>query len=532
MRVSRFVRLGLWSVIFTVLCVAIQGAVGGYATDRGLTNDEAAHLVNAMLVLDYLREAPFTNPWHFAQAYYLHFPRVSIGHWPPLFYGVQAAFFALFGRSAAVAMALQAVIGGLAAGASATLVQYRLGWAAGLAAGVLVLASPALLFLLDAVMLDTFLALWVFGAAMCWAWFARRPGGGAATCFAVCAIGAIMTKGNGFALALLPPLHALWTRDARPLLDRRAWFAAIAVAVATLPWYVLTYRMAAGGFNYAWGWDYTGRALPAYLGAVLPTLGAIGVAGFCIGAVRAAWPRPGVPDHLLVALSCTTVAMLLFQAIVPADITPRYLVAFVPAAVVVVADGLAVALRRLVPGRGGAASFGTMVALLLLANAAMIVRLPHVAPFGMDAVARRILDSPDANGLVLVAGSARAEGALIAAFAVRDPACTHYVLRASQMLATSNFMGSRYAARFDDAGAVARWLGSSGIGWLVLDESPDAAKWLHDRQLAAVAGSASGWRLVDQHPTADGTLRLYRLPAETPTPEQRRALLAAVTPSH
>lgn len=50
MMVSRLVRLGLWPVIFTVLCVAIQGAVGGYATDRGLTNDEAAHLVNAMLV--------------------------------------------------------------------------------------------------------------------------------------------------------------------------------------------------------------------------------------------------------------------------------------------------------------------------------------------------------------------------------------------------------------------------------------------------------------------------------------------------
>ena len=37
---------------FIAACVAIQLGVGAYSTDRGLTNDEAAHFVNSLLILD------------------------------------------------------------------------------------------------------------------------------------------------------------------------------------------------------------------------------------------------------------------------------------------------------------------------------------------------------------------------------------------------------------------------------------------------------------------------------------------------
>src|ERR1700690_1862442 len=80
-----------FAALFIALAAAVQLAIGAYATDRGLTNDEAAHFVNSLLILDYLRQAPLANPLAFATDYYTHLPRVSIGHWPPGFYVVQAA---------------------------------------------------------------------------------------------------------------------------------------------------------------------------------------------------------------------------------------------------------------------------------------------------------------------------------------------------------------------------------------------------------------------------------------------------------
>jgi len=515
---------------FIAACVAIQFGAGAYTTDRGLTNDEAAHFVNSLLILDFLREAPFSNPLRYALDYYAHLPRVSIGHWPPMFYIVQAAVFGLFGRSGTAAMAFQAVVAGVACGWPAILVQRRLGWLAGICAGLAVLASPVLLFLLDAVMLDTFLALWVLGAALTWAQFARRPGLGWAALFAVCAIGAIMTKGNGFGLALLPPLYAAITRDTRPLRDWRAWLAAVAIAIVTIPWYALTYRMAADGFNYAWGWDYTGRAIPAYARALVPSLGVIGLIGFASGVVAAARRVDGERDQTLASLAATVLAMALFQVVAPAYITPRYLVSLVPAAVVVSALGLAFLVRQLIPRPPRVA--GLAVAALLLVNAATIVALPRVAPFGMGRVAQRVLQAEGGNPLVLIAGSGRAEGALIAAFAALDPARTHYVLRGTQLLGTGNFMGTQYQERFATSDELARWLDDSGIGWLVVDDSAVAKALAANRQIDAVlAAPRPGWELADEHRSSEGEVRLFRLPAARPTPDQMQDILQRIQPN-
>jgi hypothetical protein len=107
---------------------------------------------------------------------------------------------------------------------------------------------------------------------------------------------------------------------------------------------------------------------------------------------------------------------------------------------------------------------------------------------------------------------------------------SHYVLRATQMLATGGFMAQGYATRFPDAAAVRQWLDRSGIGWLVLDISEEAATYAHNRQVADVAAS-SGWQLVEQHLKPDGEIRLYKLLDRIPTPAQITALLSRVSPN-
>jgi len=514
--------------MFTLVVVAIQIAVGAYHADLGTIGDETGHFVSSLLVFDYLRSGHFANPMRFAQAYYLHWPRVAIGHWPPLFYAIQALAFAIGGRSVETAIAVQAAAAGVAAGWPAWIVWRRMGWGPGIAVGLAVLASPRLLYFVDLVMVDTPLGLCMFAAALAWAAFARRPVVGHAVLFAALASAAILTKGNGIALALLPLLHAALTRDSRLLWNWRSWLAAGLVGAATAPWYALTYRMAAGGFVYRWGWDYTRLAIPFYLRASLITLGPIALIGALAALGNLLYRGRKQADDTVAALGALVLALIIFQMCAPADLSVRYLIPIVPAGMVLSAQGfgdvLAEGWTKLRPGLTA-----TTVAVLLAGNAAWSFHMPHVTPYGMNQMARRIIAAGGANRFVLAAGDAHAEGALICAFAVRDPAQRYYLLRGSQELASSTFMGSGYRARFAHTADLGAWLRRSGIGWLVIAIRPGGKPFMeHDRQLLRVLGS--------DHPVFSktgprGEVRLYRLSSGAPTRAQVQALLQRVAPS-
>jgi hypothetical protein len=102
--------------------------------------------------------------------------------------------------------------------------------------------------------------------------------------------------------------------------------------------------------------------------------------------------------------------------------------------------------------------------------------------------------------------------AAFAAFAAFDPARAHCVVRASKTMATSNFTGSSYRARFNSEDEVRRWIADHRIGWLVLDNGPDSLEMLHDQQVAILADAGQpGWRLVSEHGHARGTVGVFRL---------------------
>src|SRR5580693_8874432 len=58
--------------------------------------DPAAHFVTGVMVSDYLRTSFGSNPVAFAESYYVRFPKVAIGHWPPVYYALQAAWYVFF----------------------------------------------------------------------------------------------------------------------------------------------------------------------------------------------------------------------------------------------------------------------------------------------------------------------------------------------------------------------------------------------------------------------------------------------------
>ncbi|HUO93339.1 MAG TPA: glycosyltransferase family 39 protein, partial [Rhizomicrobium sp.] len=322
-----------FALLFIAVAFAAQLLSSGYTSDQGQTADEAAHFVTALMMFDYVSHHLGANPLAFAKTYYEHFPRVAIGHWPPLFEALLAVLFTIARRSW-VALAFQAVVTGLCAALPAATTSRRFGSAMGVLAGLIVLAVPQLIFSVNTVMADNFLAVLVFASAAAWSRLFRRRDWPSALLFSVSAAAAILTKGSGLGLAFLPLIHLALKRDIRFLFDRKVLVSAALVGLASGPWYVLTYKMQATGFVYAWGLSYSGVALPRFAGAFALALGVPGLIGFLWSGALAV--RSPLSDERLdlAAFLAAALAMLAIIVIVPADIDNRYVIPAIPVAAV------------------------------------------------------------------------------------------------------------------------------------------------------------------------------------------------------
>jgi hypothetical protein len=67
---------------------------------------------------------------------------------------------------------------------------------------------------------------------------------------------------------------------------------------------------------------------------------------------------------------------------------------------------------------------------------------------------------------------------------VRDPGLRHYAVRASKLLAASDFMGKRYALRYADPRQVLDELQRLGTRYVVLVRLDNAAAFPHSAQLS------------------------------------------------
>jgi hypothetical protein len=81
--------------------VLLQWRGNAYGAEFAAAADEPAHYVTGLMVHDYLARGFPSNPLEFARGFYSRYPKVAIGHWPPVFYIVQALWTSLFTESRA-----------------------------------------------------------------------------------------------------------------------------------------------------------------------------------------------------------------------------------------------------------------------------------------------------------------------------------------------------------------------------------------------------------------------------------------------
>jgi len=93
------------------ICPVLQWRSGCHRAEISGCSDEPGHYVTGLMVAGYAFGGWLQrSPMQFAERFYPHYPKVALGHWPPVYYTVQATWAVLFGESISGLLYLQAIL--------------------------------------------------------------------------------------------------------------------------------------------------------------------------------------------------------------------------------------------------------------------------------------------------------------------------------------------------------------------------------------------------------------------------------------
>jgi hypothetical protein len=488
------------------LCAVLVGALAMFMAksyQSGFSGaDEPSHFLNGYFVADYIARHLGSNPMGAATDFYVHYPKISIGHWPPAYYGILGLVFLVLPPTLPVIFAVNVLFAALPAIGVAAALSMLADRRAALAGALVYAVTPLVLEGHVMFMADQPLTACLVAATAVWIAFSVRPAWGSALGFALLAATAVLIKGNGWLVVFIPVFHILLTANWKLLLSVRLYVAAALAAAIVVPWYMLTAKIAADGFNYQAGLPYATKALLYNLQALGRNVTPVGglLAVYAIVAefrVRRADPARWTIVSAVISLLLAT---LLLQSLVPVDIVERYMAPALPAVVVLAVLGAVRLLSLLRAGTPAPALAGVALAVVMAApGIAHLVQRTPKADTGIAAVTDRLAAAKPV--LTVIDGSASTEGWFIADMAVHDSALRGYVVRASKLLADSNFMGTTYSLKYHDAADVLAELHRLGVQHVVIVREGGKDAYPHSAQMReALARADSGFRLGQSLP--------------------------------
>lgn len=461
--------------------------VSGALTSGFSGADESAHYLNGYFVGLYLRDHLGANPLGFATDFYLHYPKISIGHWPPAYYGFLGILFLAISPSPEHAFLVNLLVSALPAAGVAVALLHATSASTALLGTAVYAVAPVVLESYSFFMLDQALAGCVVAATFAWVAYSDRPGWTRAFGFAGLSALAVMVKGNGWLVVLIPSYHLLLTQRWRLLIRVDLLTAAATAALVVVPWYLITSKIAADGFNYQAGGAYALQALEFNAAVLLQNLTFVWLPLAAVGGVVAYRSRGSAPERWRVVAACLSLmlATLTLQSLVPADLVDRYVAPALPAVVVLAFIGVQAIGDFLGDTQRRAAAVAACVAAGCVLAAPGVLHLARRMPktdLHMASVLARVDDSR--RSAWVIDGTSGAEGAFIAGMAVRDPALSRYSVRASKLLSDSNFMGTAYQLKYPGPREVLAELKRLGIEGVVIVRIDDRPEFPHSTQLA------------------------------------------------
>ncbi|HUS05116.1 MAG TPA: glycosyltransferase family 39 protein [Bryobacteraceae bacterium] len=471
------------------------------------------------MIRDYIAAGFPSHPIQFAESFYLHYPRVAFGLWPPLFHIVSGVWMFLFGETRQPVLALCATVTATWGYVFFQILKPRFGFVRSLIGSILLLSLPAAQTSAAAMMLDMAVALAILAAMIQFARYLDTESVRDACLFGLYAAVAALVKYNGLLLSLLPPLCVLLTGRYFLLRRKSFWLPAAIVLAIAGPWYIAMRRLvvyaADTGADETHFWKTAAgntTDLARLGGIVLFTLGIIG-AGLAVRNSRRYANDPHTNLHIS-AVAILASSWLFHTVLYPIQ-DSRYLL---PAAASVVMLALlaldtAVGALRFLPWNVRAVEAAAM-ALLVLPYAALTFHLPRKNTTDFSRVADIVLAQRlPVNGVVLVAADAMGEGMFVSEFAMRGPRPRHFVARSRKFLVQHTLMGQQYTMLFKTGPELMAALDSVPVSLVVLDECIQQSCGEHGLLLSSlVREMPRRWEMVDTVPKeTGGQIRIYRL---------------------
>jgi hypothetical protein len=518
-------------LLMLALVVGIQVSVGALRSERGLYSDEAAHLMNGLVIRDYVRDGFGQNPLIFARDYYQHYPKIAPLMWPPLFHVLLGGVL-LPGWSPTIAALVLL-------GMFTTWIAWRLYFIVLTFASVpvaigtvgLFLATPAVIRLTSSVMLDIAVAAFAMEAAY---WLGRFSYSGRtrdAVWFGLMTAFACITKGNGLSAvvaALLLPL----TGHSRALRRPGLYIAAAIVIILAAPPLAIAYQLDArlGDFG-PLSWQLVGERLVFFSTHALRQLGGGPIALAIIGGVFAGAHRLArySPTRGLATGMATMVAgAFVFHLLSPHRLSdPRYITLAYAPILGLTALGVVAVTRGI---RSRPVRWSAQLGIFLGLWIALVARHPVLAaqaPLGYRDVMTFLLERNELAGRrVLIISNETGEGAGVVEAAVLHLTPRPTILRGSKILASDDWMGAHFSLRYQSAADALADLEAMHVDYVLLDRSAEARALRYWGQVEALTKDSSRVDLV-LNTTVELTrgplrpLSLYRLKVKSPGPAKR-----------
>ena len=229
-------RLAVWTPYLLAILFGLW-SLRGAGSPAPVDTDAARHAMNGVFVHDLVMSGRLAHPIEFGKEYYGKLPALSMPYHPPAFPVFESLFFFLFGVKLLSARLAVAVAVGVC-----TVLLYRLVRYTHCTAELAACVTVSMLSLLSAqavgteVMLEFPALAFALAALYCLRDLDRGYPLGRALLFAVFASASVWTKQHGVFLGAVPPLCALMTGRWRLLFGKAMWIssAIFAGAVAAL----------------------------------------------------------------------------------------------------------------------------------------------------------------------------------------------------------------------------------------------------------------------------------------------------------
>jgi hypothetical protein len=492
----RYVAVFSVSLIVVVL---LQWRGNAYGAEFAANADEPAHYVTGLMVHDYLARGFPSNPLEFAREFYSRYPKVAIGHWPPVFYIVQALWTSLFTASRASLLLFMAAISAALLTLTYWLAARYFGPWLAIGGTIFLTTIPGFQEFSRSIMTDMLVTLLALISIVLLARHIEWNQWATALWFGLIAAGAILTKATGIALAPVPILVVLLLGRYERLRDLRFWAPALLVAAICAPWFLLApdalHESVAryGGLQVRW--NRSGESIRYWIQALGPIGAPLVAVGIARTLQRLSRKRNLDPIWLLMLLFL--LATIAFRIGIGAWEVP-YLVTTLPMLILFFCSGLAWLLKTAFPGRkAGGIAAGILLSVAIARNVTAVPPKPH---WGFDNVALDIVSKPAlAKAPLLILSDAQGEGAFIAEVAGGERRPGHKIERGSKILSSSTWMGGHYRLRFATAEELMSFL-TAYPGLLVVLDTPEGTYRHVEQVRSAVAAEPDRWELLGTYP--------------------------------